>query len=273
MTPLIVALALAATLVGAETVDLSDPELIAEGSVQFAQSCAVGYCHGSAGRSARGPALRDRVWDPRELHRITADGLPGTSMPGWKSVLPDKAVWAVTAYVLSLSSEPPSGVAAIMELGSSEGPSERAPLSEAAVQGKELFFDLTRERRCGVCHYLDGLGTAVGPNLALAAQSKTRQELTRDILQPQATIAYGFEQVQLQLRSGERVEGVLAEESESRIRIFDAASVPPPLRSVAKRDVVRQRTRKRSSMPDDFDKVYAADEIASIVAYLSETGR
>ena len=273
MTRLIVALKLAATLLAAEAVDLSSPGLIAEGSAQFAQSCAVGYCHGSEGRSARGPALRDRVWDPRELYRITSDGLPGTSMPGWKNVLPEATVWAVTAYVLSLSSEPPEGAAAIMELGSSQGPSERAPPSEAALRGKELFFDLTRERRCGVCHQLDGLGTAVGPNLALAAQAKTGLELTRDILKPQATIAYGFEQVQLALRSGERVEGVLAEETESRIRIFDAASVPPPLRSVAKRDVRRQRTRKRSSMPSDLDTVYTADEIDSIVAYLSETGR
>ena len=273
MTRLIVALALAAAPIVAETVDLSSPELIAQGSDQFARSCAVGYCHGSEGRAARGPALRDRVWDPRELHAITADGLDGTSMPAWKDVLSDEAVWAVTAYVLSLSSEPPSGVAAIIELGPAEAVSSRAQLSEAASRGKELFFDLTRERRCGVCHQLDGVGTAIGPNLVLAARVKTLRDLTRDILEPHAEIAYGFEQVQLDLRSGERLRGVLAEETDTRIRVFDAASVPPPLRSVAKRDVRRQRTLERSSMPGDLSEVYSAAEIDSIVTYLNETSR
>ena len=114
---LAVALLSVVGLHAADTVDLASETLIAEGSAQFAKSCAVGYCHGSEGRSARGPALRDRVWDPGELFRITAEGLPGTSMPGWQEVLTEEAVWAVTAYVLSLSSEPPTGTAAIVELG------------------------------------------------------------------------------------------------------------------------------------------------------------
>lgn len=273
MTRLIVTLALSVTAVMAGSVDLSSPELIAQGSDQFARSCAVGYCHGSEGRAARGPALRDRVWDPRELHGITANGLDGTSMPAWKDVLSDEAVWAVTAYVLSLSSEPPTGPAAIIELGPAEAVASRAPLSEAAIRGKALFFDLTRERRCGVCHQLDGLGTAIGPNLVLAARAKTQRDLLRDILQPDSEIAYGFEQVQLDLRSGERLRGVLAEETETRIRVFDAASVPPPLRSVAKRDVRRQRMLKRSSMPSDLSEVYSAGEMDSIMTYLSETSR
>ena len=269
----LIALLLAVPHIAADSVDLSSPALVAQGSAQFAQSCAVGYCHGSGGRAARGPALRDRIWDPHDLYRITAEGLPGTSMPGWKEVLGEMAVWAVTAYVLSVSSEPPSGAGALIDLESPEGPPEQAPLSAAALRGKELFFDLTRERRCGVCHEVDGQGTAVGPNLVLAAGAKTRLELTRDILKPHAEIAYGFEQVRLELRSGERLEGVLAEETESKIRIFDSASVPPPLRSVAKRDIRSQRTHKRSSMPEDLDDVYSTTEIASIVAYLNEVGR
>lgn len=267
-------LLLAASLpAAAESIDLASPEMIADGSALFAKNCAVGYCHGSEGRPARGPALRDRVWDPHELHRITVEGLPGTSMPGWKDLLSAREVWSLTAYVLSLSSEPPSGSEAIIALEAAEDAGEPVPLSAEAARGKALFFDLTRQRRCGVCHELEGAGTAVGPNLALAARTKTRQELTRDILKPQARIAYGFEQVQLQLRSGERIAGLLADESESQISVYDAASVPLPLRAVARRDIRSQRTRQRSSMPGDLDDVYGPEEIAAIVAYLSELNR
>lgn len=264
---------LAAACLAAESLDLSSPELIADGSAMFAQNCAVGYCHGSEGRSARGPALRDRVWEPRELYRVTADGLPGTSMPGWKGILSERDVWAVAAYVLSLSSEPPADAGAVIELGAAEAQPAGATLSAEAVRGKELFFDLTRQRRCGVCHRLEGMGTAIGPNLALAARGKSREDLLRAIANPQAEVAYGFEQAWLELRSGERIEGVLAQETDSEVRIFDAAAVPPPLRTVPKRDVREQGTRERSSMPDDLDRVYAADEIASIVTYLRETSR
>jgi len=267
----VVALLLVGGLQAADRVDLASEDLIEEGSAQFAKSCAVGYCHGSEGRSARGPALRDRVWDPSELFRITADGLPGTSMPGWKDVLSEEAVWAVTAYVMSLSSEPPGGAAAIVELGTAFESPVRPDLSAKALHGKDLFFDLTRERRCSVCHEVDGLGTSIGPNLKIVAKGKTAPELERDILEPGGRIAYGFEQVRVELASGETIAGVLAEETETRIRIFDAASMPPPLRSVRKAEVKRQQTRQRSSMPDDLDTVYTADEIAAIATYLSET--
>jgi putative heme-binding domain-containing protein len=192
-------------------------------------------------------------------------------MPGWKDVLSEEAVWAITAYVMSLSSEPPSGAAAIVEVGTALRSPARPDLSAKAMHGKDLFFDLTRERRCSVCHEVDGLGTSIGPNLKIVAKGKTTQELERDILEPDGRIAYGFEQVQVELDSGETIAGVLAEETETRIRIFDAASMPPPLRSVRKAEVKRQQTRQRSSMPDDLDSVYTSDEIAAIATYLSET--
>ena len=273
MTRPVAALLLWLPLAGAAPLDLSSPELVAAGEAEFAKSCAVGYCHGSEGRSARGPALRDRVWDLRELHRITAEGVPGTGMPGWKDVIPDRSVWAVTAYVLSLSSEPPTGAQALVEMDIAADPEQRPELSAQATAGRSLFFDLKRQRRCGVCHEVDGIGSAVGPNLVLASRGKTPRELTRHILKPNASVAFGFEQVRLHLRSGGRIDGVLAEETDTAVRVFDMASVPPPLRSVPKRDIRRQTTRQRSSMPSDLDEVYTSSEIGAIVAFLAETAR
>ncbi len=273
MTRTVAALLLLAGPLAASPLDLTSPELIADGAEQFARSCSVGYCHGSEGKAARGPALRERSWDPRELYRITVEGLPGTSMPGWKGVIPDRSVWAVTAYVLSLSTEPPSGASAVIDLGAEAEASDRADLSPGAALGRDLFFDLQRERRCGVCHEVDGLGTPVGPNLVVAARSMNERELARHIVRPRASVAYGFEQLELRLRSGDRVAGVLAEETETHVRVFDAASVPPPLRSVRKRDIRERRNRERSSMPRGMNKVYSSSEIAKIVEFLRESGR
>ena len=83
----ILAAALAAPswlLAQSATVNLSDPAFIAKGSAQYAKTCAVGYCHGSEGLPARGPALRGRRWDTQKLYSQIHDGIPNTTMPAWK---------------------------------------------------------------------------------------------------------------------------------------------------------------------------------------------
>ena len=265
----IVLLSLASTLAGQETIDLSVAETIARGSQLFAKSCAVGYCHGSEGRAARGPALRERVWAPREVYRITHDGLPGTSMPAWKDVLPRNDIWAIAAYIVSLSPEPSSPADLIVEID----PAETAPpppLTAAAARGRDLFFDLTRERRCGVCHQVGDRGTGVGPNLTATAPKMNREQLERAVREHEASVAYGFEQVVVRLRGGEEIRGVLAEESDDFVRVYDAAAVPPPMRTIYRDEIDRISIEEVSSMPGSWAEVYSAGELELILDYLGE---
>jgi putative heme-binding domain-containing protein len=249
------------------TVNLLDPAVIANGAASFQKNCAVGYCHGSEGRSARGPALRDREWTPRDLYRITRDGLPGASMPAWKDVLGREEIWAVTAYVMTLANNPVESSEALVAL--EETAEGRQPLTGEAARGEELFFDLTREKRCGLCHQVRGKGTAVGPNLAVAAAAKSAAELERDIRQPGKQRAFGFELTEVTTRGGETIRGVLAERTPAQVRVYDAAALPPVLRTVPASEVRRIRTRRgRSPMPLGWESVYTGGEIEAIVAFL-----
>ena len=55
--PLVSALLVLSSAAAQErSVNLLDEAVIANGSKLFQMNCAVGYCHGSEGRSARGPA-------------------------------------------------------------------------------------------------------------------------------------------------------------------------------------------------------------------------
>jgi mono/diheme cytochrome c family protein len=85
------------------TVNLTDPAFIAKGAGQFAKTCAVGYCHGSEGLPARGPGLRGRRWDTQKLYSQVHDGIPNTTMPAWKSILPETEIWLLRERVSSLS--------------------------------------------------------------------------------------------------------------------------------------------------------------------------
>lgn len=97
---------------------------------------------------------------------MTHDGLPGTSMPAWKGVLPAEDIRAVTAYIMTLAKNPLASANAVVSIeGAEEGPQT---LTGEAKRGEELFFDLTRENRCGVCHQLRHEDTAFGFELTEA---------------------------------------------------------------------------------------------------------
>jgi putative heme-binding domain-containing protein len=249
------------------TINLLDAAVIANGSALFQKNCAVGYCHGSEGRAARGPALRDREWAPRDFYRIAHDGLPGTSMPPWKDVLSSEEIWAVTAYVMTLAKNPVEPANAVIALEAvDEGPK---PLTGEAKRGEELFFDLTRQKRCGLCHQLRDKGTAIGPNLAVSAKAKSAADLERDILQPGKERAFGFELTEVVTRGGDTIQGVLAEQTPAGVRIYDTSTLPPVLRTVTTDQVLRLRTRRgRSPMPEVWKSVYSPAEIQAIVAFL-----
>lgn len=260
-------LAISPAVAQEQSINLLDEAVIENGSELFQMNCAVGYCHGSEGRSARGPALREREWVPRDVYRMTHDGLPGTSMPGWSGVLTTEDIWAVTAYIMTLASNPVQAVDALVsiEVGE-EGPSE---LSGDAKLGEELFFDLTREKRCGLCHRLGEKGTAVGPNLAVVAGEKTAEDLERDIRQPGSARAFGFELTEVSTRDGEVIRGVLADQTSAHVKIYDTSVLPPVLRTVPEEGVRRVRAHDdRSPMPEGWESVYSDAEIGLIVAFL-----
>jgi putative heme-binding domain-containing protein len=249
------------------TVDLKDPAVVAKGNQVFARYCSVGYCHGAQGRSGLGPALHDRVWDPQELFAIVAGGRPGTLMPPFVENLYPEDIWSIVAYVISLGSLKP-GTSTAVQVESAARPGDL--LSEQARSGRSLFFDLTNEKRCSLCHQLEGNGTPIGPNLAAVAQSESAEQLRRHILAPNAAIAEGFEQTVITTNQGERVAGVAKERTDRLIRIYDAASIPSPLRTFYRDEIQSVETRKRSSMPDDYRDFYSPEELAAIVAYLRE---
>ena len=260
-----------ATLARGSTLELTDGVVIAKGNRVFGRYCSVGYCHGahfrSLGRAGLGPALSDRVWDPQELFGIVAGGRPGTLMPPFQENLYPEDIWSIVAYVISLGSVKP-GASTAVEVESAARAADS--LSEQARRGRSLFFDLTNEKRCSLCHQLEDNGTAVGPNLALVVKSQSEEQLRRHILEPNAAIAEGFEQTVITTNQGERVAGVTKERTDELIRIYDAASIPSPLRTFYRDQIHGVETRERSSMPDDYGDFYLHEEVAAIIAYLRE---
>ena len=264
----VVACALPATLSAQSTsVNLRDAVFIAAGSESFAKNCAVGYCHGSEGRAGRGPRLRDKVWNTDKLFAVIHDGIPNTTMPPWKDILPEKDIWSVVAYVISIGAAE-SETAGNVELSASGGSDL---LTDEARKGRELFFDLMNEKRCSVCHRAGSKGASIGPDLA-GVREKAAGEIKRDILDPGAAIAAGFEQVTIDTKKGEQIVGLKKEETDELVRLYDTAAIPAPLRTIYKDQISSRGTERRSAMPAGYRSVYSDEELAAIIAYL-KSGR
>ena len=135
LVPLLLALQAAAPL--------GTTPAVARGEKLFAQGCAVGYCHGTAGAASRGPRLRGRTFPRDYLLKVTRDGIPNTAMPAWKDRLTDDDIQVLADYIMSLATASaeagPSGSATAEAaiIKDFDGPAD-------AKAGHDLFFEIGR---------------------------------------------------------------------------------------------------------------------------------
>ena len=265
--------------------NLSDPQLIAQGSALFAQSCSVGYCHGVAGKAGRGPRLRGRDWDKNYLFKVTFEGIPNSSMPAWKGRLTEAEIGAVVAYVLTLSkltsdsaeATLPAPVASAPATASGEPrtKSESSPVDGSffgnAELGKALFFDSSNDWHCGACHRIGGTGASVGPELN-GVRSKAVKDLFIDIVLPSAHLSSDRPFLSITTKSGEQIQGVKSEESATHIKLFDIGSLPAVLRNLPKDQIQKLDMQSRSGMPARYGEMYTVKQLLDIIAFLKASG-
>lgn len=82
----------------------SDSAAVAAGKATFDLRCAS--CHGPGGEGTVGPNLTDRNWihggDLRSIYVSVAGGYPKLGMPEWRTVLEDKQIAEVIAFLVTI---------------------------------------------------------------------------------------------------------------------------------------------------------------------------
>ncbi|MEO8128340.1 MAG: c-type cytochrome [Bryobacteraceae bacterium] len=220
-----------------------------DGSGIFKTRCSIGYCHGSEGKPGRAPKLRERDFTGDYLMKVVTDGIPSSSMPAFKELLKPQEITAVVNYVLSLSGKPPVQKAAPAE----------APSTANFDKGKALFFDAANENNCGVCHAVDGAGTAIGPDLRKL--KRTRAELIAAIENPPQS-----KLTKVTLKNGDVIQGIPAPDS----RIWDTEGLPPVLRNINRDEIAKTEMTQGQTMPK---AQYSKDQLNEIVSYILQNER
>jgi PQQ-dependent dehydrogenase (methanol/ethanol family) len=182
-----------------------------------------------------------------EVENIIRSGT-SNGMPPFGS-LPPADFAAVTALVRSLNSSafemPPSG---------------------NVEAGEEFFFG---KGKCGACHLARGRGAAIGPDLSNIGRQMTAGELTRAVLDPDATIASGYAVARVELKkgpSGERtLRGFVRNEGN---HVLPLQTLDGRLVAIDKRSA--SVTRETGSVMPPLKAT--AEEQRDLIAYLSRLG-
>jgi quinoprotein glucose dehydrogenase len=131
-------------------------------------------------------------------------------------------------------------------------------------RGRQVFAE-NAAAGCPRCHAVRGRGPDVGPDLSTIGKTLSRDELLQALVEPNARVAPGYGTVAVTLRSGQRIDGTLRQETETHLVLL--AGTPPAEQRIAKADI-SQRTDPVSAMPP-VALILKPREIRDLVEFLS----
>ncbi len=130
--------------------------------------------------------------------------------------------------------------------------------------GGYAVFNYNASGQCTRCHALNKEGGNVGPNLMHIGSELTREQILQALIEPSARLAPGFGNVNLTLKDGQEVFGILAKETADALTLTtsDAEPLVIPVSRIATRENIP------SSMPA-MGELLSKREIRDVVEFLS----
>jgi quinoprotein glucose dehydrogenase len=211
------------------------------------------------------PVVADHGAGPTVLV-AAIDAARTLAVPGLEAFLAPLAEHADPEVRHAARNETASPADAVDRSVAGANPAEPEKLLSAgnAARGRKLFADRA-DWGCLRCHKLRGEGGDVGPELAGIGAKKGRPYVLESILQPNRTIAPGFESIIATRHDDTVVVGVLKEETDEALVIQS----PEEGRVTVKKSELKSRDRAPSSMPDGLGELMTRSELRDLVEALS----
>jgi putative heme-binding domain-containing protein len=227
----------AAAAVGAQTNTLA-------GAARYKLYCAG--CHGLQGLGGRGPDLVSGRWthggSDDDLARVLSKGVPGEGMPSFESQFDEAGIRELVAFLRSLAS---TGTAV-------------KPVGHPG-RGREIYWG---GAGCSRCHMIGGRGGRTGPDLTRIGAQRSLAHLRESLVKPSADIPDGYRGVRATPRGGRPVIGILRNEDNFTVQLFDTNE---RYHSFRRADVERLEELSESLMPPT---TLPSDDLEDLIAYL-----
>ncbi|MEE9611175.1 MAG: c-type cytochrome [Desulfatiglandales bacterium] len=265
-----------------------------------------GTCHsiGNRGSAVRCPNLNDIGGIVAErAAKGAARGVPGMSAtdllvesivdPGayitenFKNEMPlvfqppialnAEEIRAVISFMQSLGGE--VDIAAIklpdeILRGSAEPPEPWKPyLTGDPEAGEYHFFDDESNAACSKCHVAvdsSGItrGSKTGPDLTSLAGTRTPQFIIDSIVNPNAEIGSGYEQILIITKDGQYMDGIPIREDDTSIVLSRMQGNEVVEITIAKDQIETRAPQTTSMMPGNYSEILTMQEFHDIMAYL-----
>jgi putative heme-binding domain-containing protein len=124
----------------------------------------------------------------------------------------------------------------------------------------------TFAKLCIACHYLQGHGQRVGPDLSGIA-SRPLDALLADVLDPSRLVTPDYTTYEVVTTTGETVTGLLASETATLVTLRHAGS---PDETIARSAIKEIRASGKSLMPDGLENGLSVQDIADLLAFLQK---
>ncbi|WP_209330847.1 PVC-type heme-binding CxxCH protein [Lunatimonas salinarum] len=137
-------------------------------------------------------------------------------------------------------------------------------LEGSALEGAKVF-----DTNCAVCHQMGkDRGQVFGPDLA-SLRNRRLENILSDILDPNLSIADGYDLWSVELQDGETVQGLIASETPTALAIRQVGGME---RTIARDQIQKIQTLGVSAMPAGLEGGISKQEMADLLAFIKKGG-
>lgn len=129
-------------------------------------------------------------------------------------------------------------------------------------RGRSVFT-----RSCSACHQVGGKGgTPYGPDLG-TIRNRSPESILQDIINPNRSIADGYDMWSLEMASGETVQGLIVTETPSALTI---RSYGDPETVIARQNIRSLKSLGMSVMPAGLESQITPEDMSHLLAFLKQ---
>lgn len=129
-------------------------------------------------------------------------------------------------------------------------------------KGRTVF-----QENCALCHQVRGkIGITFGPDLG-SIHNWSQEAIMANILSPNLSISSGYDLWSVELKNGEKAQGIIASETPSAITLKNTGKLD---RIIDRREILSLKALQMSAMTGGFEKQINHQQMADLLAFLKQ---